>query len=404
MSASQSKNIAKYLAQYAELEINALSHNFPEVCFAHAVVVPAYKETAEFIEHVLKSSLSEENALFIVVINQPESDDDASTQAQLSANLLMLGTLCWQKDNLSLVSVSGGSLHLLLVDRFSQAIPDKQGVGLARKIGADLALALYQNNQVTSRFIHSTDADVKLPENYFSAKLTDTSSAIAACYNFFHKSDDEKINAANLKYETALRYYVAGLKFADSQYAYFTIGSTLLFDAHGYASVRGFPKRSAGEDFYLLNKLAKLGKVEFIEQSKLAIKARLSDRVPFGTGPAVGQIIALEQNGESYCYYNPQVFVELKHFLNHCEQLWQHRQQLACWYKTLSPQTVQALESIGFSPFVEKHLKHNEQQFNKQLVVWFDAFKTLKFIHALRDIAFANLPLSQAIEQAPFEL
>ena len=48
------------------------------------------------------------------------------------------------------------------------------------------------------------------------------------------------------------------MKYARSPYAFHTIGSTMAVSANHYAKVRGFPKREAGEDFYLLNKLAKV--------------------------------------------------------------------------------------------------------------------------------------------------
>lgn len=394
------KNIVKYLANYAEPEIAALEQHFPKQCFAYAVVVPAYKETSDFISHVKNSALSTENALFIFVINQPDTDINSQPQQLLMQAIESMGKVIWQVNNLTLVAIE--SLHLLVVDRFTTPIPVKQGVGSARKIGADIALALMQKGAVSSRLIHSTDADVKLPNNYFSALNNLPARISGACYNFSHSSTDKLVHDANQQYEQALRYYVSGLRYARSHYAYFTIGSTLVFDAESYASVRGFPKRSAGEDFYLLNKLAKLGSIEFIENSTLAINARLSDRVPFGTGPAVGQIIALEQAGECYHYYHPEVFNELKQVLCHSAQLWIYREDLPHWLNDLSNESAKALSLIGFEGFVAKHIKHNQTQFNKQWLVWFDALKTLKFIHALRDIAFPNMPLSSALSLAPF--
>ena len=75
-------------------------------------------------------------------------------------------------------------------------------------------------------------------------------------------------------YEYSLRYYVAGLTYAQSPYAFHTIGSTMAVNAEHYASVRGFPRREAGEDFYLLNKLAKVGSVHTLEENN----AMRSDR------------------------------------------------------------------------------------------------------------------------------
>ena len=46
-----------------------------------------------------------------------------------------------------------------------------------------------------------------------------------------------------------MSYYVAGLAMAGSGYAHHSLGSTIAVHAKSYAAVRGYPKRSAGEDF-----------------------------------------------------------------------------------------------------------------------------------------------------------
>ncbi len=398
----RAKNIGKYLKQYAEPEIQALE-NFPaQYCFSHVVIVPAYNETAYFAKHFYKSSLVNESALMIIVINQPDHDNNHLPQSELKNNLISLGDVAWQNDTLTLIELSQGNSFFLVVDRFTKPIPEKLGVGLARKIAADLALSLFHQKKLSSRWILSTDADVELPSNYFSALQSLANNTVAACYNFYHHCQDDKINQANVQYEQALRYYVAGLKFAGSSYAYFTIGSTIAIDCGAYATVRGFPKRSAGEDFYLLNKTAKLGPIAFIKSSTLKIGARLSDRVPFGTGPAVYQIMKLAEEGKPYCYYHPEIFDELKVCLSAFDLLWINRMSLDLWHVGLSDYIKTALEEIGFYSFLNKHLNDDEKQFNKQLTVWFDAFKTLKFIHAIRKQGVINIPLKLAVEQAKF--
>lgn len=412
------KNVTKYLKSYAAPEIASLASFPADDGFDHVVVIPAYKESVGFVKRFLHSVLADHPVLMIVVINQPDTVETCLKQQQLLTEISVLSqvsnpkkpvkTPLWQVDNLSLFSFADKQLKLLVVDRFNQKIPEKQGVGLARKIGADLALALINNGQIKSPWIYSTDADTSLPSNYFSSlnaqgeQSSVNKNTRAVCFDFCHQSDNLLIHQANQSYEQALRYYVDGLKYAGSHYAFFTIGSILAVSASAYATVRGFPKRSAGEDFYLLNKVAKLGEISFIKNCQLSIEARTSDRVPFGTGPAVSQIIALNENQQDYCYYHPEVFTQLKHCLTAFSCLHQHQDNLAAWFELLDNNTVNALMSIGFGSFLAKHLHHQQAQFNKQLVVWFDAFKTLKFIHALRDSAYPNVPLDIAIKQAPF--
>ncbi len=398
------KNISKYLTRYAEEETELIA-DFPSTqCFTYSVVIPAYKESADFIQRIVNSELIQQNCLFIVVINQPDSDCNTQLQQHLFQHCLTTGQLVWQQQSLSLIILKQSNSALLIVDRFTQPIPEKLGVGLARKIGADLALALINKKQIKSPWLCSTDADVQLPNNYFTIFNTLKNSTVAICFNFYHYSDDKKIHQANFLYEQALRYYVAGLTYAKSPYNFFTIGSILAFTSNAYASSRGFPKRSAGEDFYLLNKLAKLGKVNFIDDCVIKIDARTSDRVPFGTGPAVNEILALQAAGQDYYYYHPHVFECLKEVLNNFSSLWQYRQKLSLWYDSQQEIVCDSLKSIGLDNFVKKQSDATKQQFDKQLIVWFDAFKTLKFIHALREQGLADIPLQEGISLANFRL
>jgi len=171
-----------------------------------------------------------------------------------------------------------------------------------------------------------------------------------------------------------------------------------------YCQARGFPKRSAGEDFYLLNKLAKLGRVTYLDNVVIKLDARPSQRGPFGTGPAVQHIMQLESKGLDYAYYHPEIFTELKTVLKAFESLWKNKQHPQAWLAELSQISQQALTHVGLLSFITKQSTAKQEQFEKQLVVWFDSFKTLKFIHALRDLGLENMPLEKAIERAAFNL
>jgi len=408
-----SKNFTQYFSRYAESEIDTLiTHQslLPEnFLVENVLVIPAYQETSAFIERFLASVLSQSPVLMVIVINEPidneagikESIKD-SPQQKLHQFALSCGEVSWQYENLTLVKSASNKAWLLVVDRFTQAIDKDQGVGLARKIGSDLSAYLISINKVKQPWICSSDADAHLPEHYFSALQNRDKNTVVCCFNFHHSSDDKIVHQANQLYETALRYYVMGLQHANSPYAFFTIGSILAFKAEAYVQVRGFPKRSAGEDFYLLNKLSKLGDVEFIEEVTVELDARVSLRVPFGTGPAVQKIIELQANKQDYCYYHPEVFQQLKVTLAAFSQLWQQRHALESWQKLLPKQAYGALIDIQFEKFIASQKNNNQIQFNKQLIVWFDAFKTLKFIHNLRDNYYQDIPLQQALLIAHF--
>ena len=417
----QHKTSAKYLTHYAEPEVLSLA-TFPEEnVYQHVIVIPAFQESTHFIERFIDSVLVEQQCLIIVVINQPDSDfgrQHHQDQIDLAQHIANQGQETWQQDNLRLIELYSANesnakqskkvnSSILIVDRYSKPIPAEQGVGLARKIGADVAIKLAVTGNIVSTWVHSTDADAHLPDNYLSAHNSDNSAlknAAATCCNFFHYSETALIHQANQRYENALRYYVAGLAYAKSPYAYFTIGSILSFDMLAYCQARGFPKRSAGEDFYLLNKLAKLGRVTYLDNVMIKLDARPSQRVPFGTGPAVQHIIQLESQGLDYAYYHPAIFTELKTVLKAFESLWNNRQQPQAWFAELSQISQQALTNIGLLSFITKQSTAKQDQFEKQLIVWFDSFKTLKFIHALRELGLENMPLEQAIAKARFDL
>jgi len=397
--------IYKYLEHYAESEIQALKDFPTQLSFNNVVVIPAYNESVLFLQRYMASTLSTAANLLILVINQPTSEQHSTSQQQLESAALESGQIIWKKRNLCLIKLNQGQGYLLAIDRFTTGhqINDKQGVGLARKIGADVATALIHNNIIKSPWICSTDADTHLPDNYFTSLDAGPSNVAALLYSFKHIDHQDDISKATLIYEKALRYYVSGLAWAGSHYAFHTIGSTLAVHYNYYAMVRGFPKRSAGEDFYLLNKLAKLAPIHTITQSTLNIEPRISTRVPFGTGPAVEKILQLPSI-EDYRYYHPSLFLELKNCLQAMTQLWHYKDQLQSWLALLSPSSQQALTQLNISKLfehIQNNIKSPEQCIN-HVHQWFDAFRTLKFFHYQQQQFFPKTPLSQGIKNAPF--
>ena len=355
--------------------------------------------------------------------------------------------LHWQSaaaSGLTLYHDPGSSRDVLLVDRFSDGrkLPPKGGVGHARKTGADLAAHLIHQRRVRSPWIHCTDADVRLPQRYFtcSTALSDTSvqDTAALVYPFRHsiadgKSGDEtpniqrrKIMQATRLYEYSLRYYVAGLSVAHSPYSFHTIGSTIAVNAAHYAKVRGFPRRQAGEDFYLLNKLAKVGSVTQLSADTdcepIDIAARMSDRVPFGTGAAVGKIMELEDPPREFLLYHPSVFDLLRYWLGSLPTFWQSRssdidailsrgtatgqQSSLSNHPSMALQAlIGGLEGSGATEALQHAFRQSNDalQFNRQMHTWFDAFRTLKLIHHLRDhhlpsISFEALVTEQNLD------
>ncbi|QOL24950.1 hypothetical protein LP316_11620 [Thalassotalea sp. LPB0316] len=432
LTAQQVKKRDKYLKQYAEpivQDVGLLATRLSDYHLANALVIPAYQETSDFIQRLTEAPLAQQSACFVLVINQPQSQQDLSGQQALYHQACQLGELITEQQNITVISLANSHSLLILVDCFTQPMPDHQGVGLARKVGCDLVIALQHAGIIKPCFIGSSDADAYLPDDYFSEMAqANIAEDAALCYPFEHRFikdkltvSEQQIENATQAYQQAMRYYVNGLRYAGSHYAFYTIGSILALSPLAYVDVRGFVKKSAGEDFYTLNKLAKLGSVQLLNGQPITLTPRLSERVPFGTGPAVKSIIDLQEKNQPYCYYHFQCFVELRQaqlllgrfsqsdVMNELLVSKGDEQTLNAVLNqitsTLSKYSKHALHEIGFTDFIIGQVNRysgNQAQLVKQINDWFDAFKTLKFIHSIKRQGFDDLPLRQAIEQAPF--
>src|SRR5690606_34259480 len=105
-------------------------------------------------------------------------------------------------------------------------------------------------------------------------------------------------------------YHARGLAWCGSPYAFHTIGSTMACTARAYAPVAGMPKRTAGEDFYFLDKLAKAGPIEPMNGTVVQCSPRASHRVPFGTGRRMSQLLSIPD--DSICGYHPASYRALR--------------------------------------------------------------------------------------------
>jgi hypothetical protein len=376
--------LTKYLENYAESESQQnFTHIKPAI---NCLVIPCRDESTDLLSR-LKILLSyNPSTLIILVVNQPVSQIDSVLNETLAKAA---------KDKLA--------NSILVIDRFSdgKCIDDKHGVGLARKIGCDAACQLIAQGIISSQWIHTSDADVSWPHDYFTATAKLHSYA-AVIYPFTHQPRSGVSGLPIALYELSLRYYVAGLKYAGSPYSYHSVGSTLAINVNNYAMVRGFPKRSAGEDFHILNKLCKTGDIASLQAPVITIFDRDSNRTPFGTGPAVSKLSAMQDATEEYLYYHPQCFELLKTWLDFTPSLFDlgnTEKVITTLKKTLKPVLVKALLFAK----IEQQLNHcfkqakTNQGFVKQLNDGFDALTTLRLIHYLRDHQYPSIDVKELL-------
>ena len=197
-----------------------------------------------------------------------------------------------------------------------------------------------------------------------------------------------------------MRYYVLGLRFAGSPYALHTVGSTLAVDSVTYAHVRGVPPRDAAEDFYLVNKVVKLGRAVSVDCEPIAIRARHSLRVPFGTGRAARDIV--DAGGERNVY-DPRVFSLLSSWLKAMLRFAQGDEAAIESCTAANAPLEMALTQLGYARALRSALDGAPKARRvARAHEWFDAFKTLKLIHGLRDAGLPDLPWRQALATASF--
>jgi hypothetical protein len=239
---------------------------------------------------------------------------------------------------------------------------------------------------------------------------------------------ERDVDEATALYELWLRYYVLGLNAAGSPYAFHTIGSTLSVHAEAYAKVRGFPRRDAAEDFYLLNKLAKVGPVTRVRARPIRITSRRSSRVPFGTGRKVTDLTA--PSATPLGFYDPRVFAALGrwHELLRAIADWggtdvprARRLESAArfvdgWLSNFAERrefgaaSEAVAQSLRAELDAEKSLPQvlgilagaPRAQRLRRVFEWFDGFRTLRLVHRLEAAHFSSKPWMEAFARAPF--
>lgn len=383
-------SIEQYLSRYAEQDASRIAVPPSVSPVQHVLVIPAKDEPIGFITRLRDWLSTQPAALAIVVVNQSDTTLSADNQALLSWLKDHAAINVCENDSTAHHWLSCGSSYLLAIDKATQPINPKQGVGLARKLGCDIALALYHQGAIKHPWIHCSDADVHFPDGYFEAAATaNTKQDAALIYPFAHHQTQHG-NAIQL-YELRQYYYAQGLAWAGSPYGFTTVGSTLGINAAHYAKVRGFPKLAAGEDFHILNKLAKTGTIRPLSSPILAIEDRISMRVPFGTGPTLAKL--QDQTLADIALFEPsEAFFTLKTLLSQLPLLWKMQD-----VEQMIDSVTAIIGEMAFKAInVEKGLRHavkqskSENQFIKQWHSNVDALATLRLIHALTDHKHIN--------------
>jgi hypothetical protein len=371
-----------YFKRFQNFRENYALKQPPSPLLKVCVVIPAYREVlANTLNSLGQCACSHPTQVeIILVLNQAETETDclATHQQQFEQ---------WQ----DAILANG---IVVKVQAALDLAPKKAGVGLARKIGMDEAL--HRFSQINHNgLIVCLDADCTVSENYLEELLSAESQkwkGLSLRYQHPLENLGEAEQAHIIAYEIWLRYYHEALAWSGYKHHFATVGSSMAVRASTYAQVGGMNQRKAGEDFYFLHKVMPQGHFAGLTNLCVYPSARVSTRVPFGTGRAMQE---QEHGRKDFSrLYHPAIFQELQSLF------------------TGLGQTTTALKNTpkAWQKFLESHPKiadsfkqlqqrtKNTEQWSANFWHWFDGFTVLKYVH-WRSETLETVPYEEALQE-----
>ncbi len=384
-----------YFKQYIVKSLSKADEISSQESSEITIVIPAFNEP--FILNTLQSLQNnkfERNVLVIIVVNYSVKASDATKEFNRRLYHVLHN---WSKTN----STTNFSFEAIFVPD----MPRKHaGAGLARKVGMDTAIDLFHRNKQENGIIVSLDADCKVTDNYLSAiyaQFRKDKSTQLVLLDFEHQKaglPQEQLEAI-INYEMYLHYFVLGCRWSGFPYAYHTVGSCFAVSAGTYVKQGGMNRKHAGEDFYFLHKLFPLENTRRLYNARVFPSSRVSNRVPFGTGPALKNIL---QDENPYLVYNFSAFNDLKPFYN----------EISSFYR--NPERVEAVSPLPLQVFFKetkfvgkmheaRSNSSSELQFKKRMLRHFDAFQLVKYLNFAHETGYykkipANLAAIKVLE------
>lgn len=361
------------------------------------IVIPCYDEPnlLQTFDCLCKCVLPDCNVGIITVINSPEYAGEErllqneKTRISLSDYMSKLP----KGFSLSILSVSG--------------IRKKDaGAGFARKIGMDEAVRLFNTGGNERGIIVSLDADCMVSKNYLIEIYRHFAENVrldTAIIRYEHLLPDEitdpRMFRAGILYELYLRYYTEALKYIGFPYPYHTIGSCFAVTADAYVKVGGMNRKQAGEDFYFLQKMFAYGNTTEINQATVYPSVRISDRVVFGTGPAIRKMLEKEKIDRETFSVN--AFTDLKILFSQVDSLF--KADISTINELLSnlpaPLSV-FMQAENFECAIGEINANSATSvnFRKRFFGWFNAFMILKYLHFVHPKYYDYVSVEKAAE------
>lgn len=356
-----------------------------------AVVIPCYneKELSLTLQNLCACTTVKAKVLVAVIINSSVlSNEEVVLQNRKTY------------DEVSRFAAENNSDTLRFFPLIFENLPRKHaGVGLARKIGMDLAVEHFLRHQNLEGIIISLDADCTVSPNFLTdifAAYRQNEKLCCTVQNFRHRLENNhpRLEDAIRQYEEYIRYFSQMLRFIEFPYYYHTIGSAFSVAADAYVRVGGMGRQQGGEDFYFLQKVFALEKTEYLHDVFVYPMARFSDRIPFGTGPALQKIMD-EPDGKLKTY-SFDSFVALKELFDLQKSFFKRdndfiRQKIA----SLHPAIIQFTDESNVLSEIEDSNRNSATltTFRKRFFHHFNAFKIIKYLNFAYQTYFELQPI-----------
>ena len=343
------------------------------------VVIPCYDDEVVFntLQSLEEAKQAESEVEVIVIVNSGEN----APASVIENNRKIFAELKNQSE-------SGYYKKFNLLPAIVENVPKKKaGVGYARKTGMDEAVRRFAAVDKPLGIIISLDVDTLVNENYVVSienHFKQNTQSGAFTFQFQHDFNPEIYSREEIeackRYEIYLRYFRFALKLTGFPYYFHTIGSCFAVTASAYTKVGGISCRQGGEDFYFLHKLAPMTIIGEIKEILVYPSPRISDRVPFGTGPSVRNII----QDNRYMVYNFDLFFILKRFFD-CFDLFSQSENINL--KIVPSEIVEFTGERRLLEMINECKQNTKQDKNliKRLFSKFDAFFIIRFLNSFGD-------------------
>ncbi len=302
-----------------------------------------------------------------ICVNQPESWwQDPGKRAQCEANQR---TLAWLREQQP-------AARLLDHSSPGRGWPaGREGIGQARHA---LLAAILEEDAGEGLFL-SLDADTRLEPEYLRQvegvfARHPEAAGLAAPYRH-PLGESEAEDRAVLRYEFYLRHYLLCLLYTESPWAFTAIGSGMAARLSVCRRIGGLTPKKSGEDFYFLQKLRKYGPLALHLSSRVLPAGRFSQRVIFGTGPAM--VKGHAGDWESYPLYALRHFEEVRRSMDLFGEL-QHKD-------IPLPVTQHCPDLLGPDPWSPLRRNHpRPESFRRACREKLDALRLLQYLRQRR--------------------